>query len=84
MASSLLLFGDHEADHLLSKDPLALLMGMVLDQQIPLERAFSSPGTCADASVAMLDAAGIAHGPRAVGSRLQCLARPAVVSDNRP
>ena len=32
-----------EADKLLSKDPLALLIGMVLDQQIPLERAFSSP-----------------------------------------
>ena len=32
-----------EADKLLSDDPLALLIGMVLDQQIPLERAFSSP-----------------------------------------
>lgn len=32
-----------EADRLLSSDPLALLIGMVLDQQIPLERAFSSP-----------------------------------------
>lgn len=32
-----------EADQLLSSDPLALLIGMVLDQQIPLERAFSSP-----------------------------------------
>jgi uncharacterized HhH-GPD family protein len=32
-----------EADHLLSEDPLALLIGMVLDQQVPLERAFSSP-----------------------------------------
>jgi uncharacterized HhH-GPD family protein len=27
----------------LTADPLALLIGMVLDQQIPLERAFSSP-----------------------------------------
>jgi uncharacterized HhH-GPD family protein len=32
-----------EADRLLSEDPLALLIGMVLDQQVPLERAFSSP-----------------------------------------
>ena len=32
-----------EADRLLSEDPLALLIGMVLDQQIPLERAFASP-----------------------------------------
>jgi uncharacterized HhH-GPD family protein len=37
------LSGNPEADVLLSKDPLALLIGMVLDQQIPLERAFSSP-----------------------------------------
>jgi uncharacterized HhH-GPD family protein len=32
-----------DADRLLSEDPLALLIGMVLDQQVPLERAFSSP-----------------------------------------
>jgi uncharacterized HhH-GPD family protein len=34
---------DEEADQLISQDPLALLIGMVLDQQIPLERAFTSP-----------------------------------------
>jgi uncharacterized HhH-GPD family protein len=34
---------DEAADQLLSEDPLALLIGMVLDQQIPLEKAFSSP-----------------------------------------
>ncbi|MBM2617769.1 Fe-S cluster assembly protein HesB [Actinoplanes sp. LDG1-06] len=34
---------DAEANKLLSADPLALLIGMVLDQQIPLEKAFSSP-----------------------------------------
>jgi uncharacterized HhH-GPD family protein len=39
----LALSGNAEADRLLSADPLALLIGMVLDQQIPLERAFSSP-----------------------------------------
>jgi uncharacterized HhH-GPD family protein len=32
-----------EADALLDRDPLALAIGMVLDQQIPLEHAFSSP-----------------------------------------
>lgn len=37
------LSGNVHADRLLSDDPLALLIGMVLDQQIPLERAFSSP-----------------------------------------
>jgi uncharacterized HhH-GPD family protein len=31
------------ADELLTRDPLALLIGMVLDQQVPLERAFSAP-----------------------------------------
>jgi uncharacterized HhH-GPD family protein len=41
--SELHLSGNAEADRLLSEDPLALLIGMVLDQQIPLERAFSSP-----------------------------------------
>jgi uncharacterized HhH-GPD family protein len=39
----LYLSGDPDADTLLTTDPLALLIGMVLDQQIPLERAFSSP-----------------------------------------
>jgi uncharacterized HhH-GPD family protein len=40
---SIQLTGDKGADALLSKDPLALLIGMVLDQQIPLERAFWAP-----------------------------------------
>jgi uncharacterized HhH-GPD family protein len=31
------------ADALLSKDPFALLIGMVLDQQVPLEWAFQGP-----------------------------------------
>jgi uncharacterized HhH-GPD family protein len=34
---------DAEANALLGRDPLALLIGMVLDQQVPLEKAFSSP-----------------------------------------
>lgn len=37
-----------EADELLSENPLALLVGMVLDQQIPLEVAFRGPKTIAD------------------------------------
>jgi uncharacterized HhH-GPD family protein len=32
-----------EADDLLSRDPLALLLGMLLDQQMPMERAFLGP-----------------------------------------
>jgi uncharacterized HhH-GPD family protein len=39
----LALSGRPEADELLSSDPLALLIGLVLDQQVPLERAFSAP-----------------------------------------
>ena len=34
---------DPEADELLARDPLALLMGMLLDQQFPLEWAFRAP-----------------------------------------
>lgn len=41
--AKLALSGVPEADRLLSEDPLALLIGMVLDQQIPLEHAFHSP-----------------------------------------
>jgi uncharacterized HhH-GPD family protein len=32
-----------EADALLDEDPLALLIGMLLDQQVPMERAFTGP-----------------------------------------
>jgi len=34
---------DPPADAFLAADPLALLIGMLLDQQFPMERAFSSP-----------------------------------------
>ena len=39
---------DADADALLSRDPFALLVGMLLDQQIPMERAFAGPRTLAD------------------------------------
>ncbi|WP_448609285.1 HhH-GPD-type base excision DNA repair protein [Geodermatophilus sp. URMC 60] len=39
---------DTAADELLSRDPLALLLGMLLDQQFPMERAFSGPRLLAD------------------------------------
>ena len=32
-----------EANELLTRSPLALLIAMLLDQQVPLERAFSAP-----------------------------------------
>jgi uncharacterized HhH-GPD family protein len=34
---------DAEANELLARNPLALLIGMLLDQQVPLEKAYSSP-----------------------------------------
>lgn len=57
---TLRLSGDAEADKLLSEDPLALLIGMVLDQQVPLERAFSSPRDLKARLGGRLDAAEIA------------------------
>jgi uncharacterized HhH-GPD family protein len=39
---------DEAADDLLSRDPLALLIGMLLDQQFPMERAFAAPRLLAD------------------------------------
>ena len=34
---------DEDANELLTRNPLALLIAMLLDQQVPLERAFSAP-----------------------------------------
>ncbi|MER7456924.1 HhH-GPD-type base excision DNA repair protein [Micromonospora sp. NPDC126480] len=39
---------DPEANALLRRSPLALLVGMVLDQQVPMEKAFSSPYVLAE------------------------------------
>jgi uncharacterized HhH-GPD family protein len=35
--------GDDEADRLLASDPLALLIGFALDQQVSVQKAFSGP-----------------------------------------
>src|SRR5215472_6425193 len=48
------------ADKLLSESPLALLIGMVLDQQVPLEWAFSGPLMLRERLGRPLDAAAIA------------------------
>ncbi|ACY22546.1 HhH-GPD family protein [Gordonia bronchialis DSM 43247] len=39
---------DEAADELLSTDPFALLTGMLLDQQFPMERAFAGPAKIRD------------------------------------
>ena len=59
MAHDLHITGDAEADALLSTDPLALLIGMLLDQQIPMETAFSGPAKLRD-RMGGLDAATLA------------------------
>ena len=43
MSHELHITGNDAADALLSNDPLALLVGMLLDQQVPMETAFSGP-----------------------------------------
>ena len=52
--------GDPPADELLARDPLALLIGMLLDQQFPMERAFHSPYDLKERLGGRLDAAEIA------------------------
>jgi len=56
---------DEQADALLDRDPLALLVGMLLDQQIPMEKAFAGPHVLAERlGVQRLDAAQLAgHDP---------------------
>jgi uncharacterized HhH-GPD family protein len=57
----LMLSQQPEADALLDRDPLALVIGMVLDQQIPLEKAFSSPYVLRERLGHDLDAAELAN-----------------------
>ena len=53
--------GEPAADRLLDRDPFALLTGMLLDQQFPMERAFAGPQKIAERlGVDRLDPAAIA------------------------
>lgn len=52
--------GDPDADLLLEREPLALLIGMLLDQQVSMEWAFRGPATLRDRLGGRLDAAEIA------------------------
>jgi uncharacterized HhH-GPD family protein len=45
--AALQLAQDRDADALLDRNPLALLVGMLLDQQFPMERAFAAPAELA-------------------------------------
>ena len=54
------LTGDPEADRLLTDDDNALLIGMILDQQVPMEKAFSGPRVIAQRMGGTLDVAAVA------------------------
>ena len=56
---SLHITDDPAADELLTRDPLALLIGMLLDQQVPMETAFAGPLKISE-RLGTLDAAAIA------------------------
>ena len=51
--------GDEQADRVLQESPFALLLGMLLDQQFPMERAFAGPAKILD-RFGSLDPAAIA------------------------
>lgn len=56
MAGTLAVTGDAAADRLLNNDPLALMIGMLLDQQITIELAFIGPSRLAERLGGALDA----------------------------
>lgn len=57
---TLYITGDPDADRLLNRDGTALLIGMLLDQQVPMEWAFAGPATLL-ARLGHLDARRIAQ-----------------------
>ena len=60
MKGTLAVTGDPAADELVNTDPLALLLAMLLDQQVPMEKAFHSPYDLKQRLGDKLDAADIA------------------------
>lgn len=60
MSGTLAVTGDRAADRLINTDPLALMIGMLLDQQIAIELAFIGPFRLADRLGGTLDARVIA------------------------
>jgi uncharacterized HhH-GPD family protein len=71
------LTGNPEADRLLTEDDNALLLAMVLDQQVPMEKAFSGPLVIAQRMGGTLDVAKIAAMSEAEFVAL-CSERPAI------
>jgi uncharacterized HhH-GPD family protein len=68
--------GDPVADELLTRDPFALLVGMALDQQFPMERAFAGPAKILD-RFGTLDPVAIAEAPAEEFAQM-CATPPAV------
>ncbi len=58
--SGFYLTGNVTADELLARDPNAVLLGMVLDQQVTMEKAFTGPAVIAERMGGQLDVAAIA------------------------
>ncbi len=71
------LTGDTSADALLAADGNALLLGMVLDQQVPMEKAFAGPSVIAQRMGGRLDVAAIATAQPETFAAL-CAERPAI------
>jgi uncharacterized HhH-GPD family protein len=63
MKGDLYITGDPEGDALLNTDPLALLIGMLLDQQVPMEWAFGAPPKLKERLGGSIDPARIASMP---------------------
>lgn len=77
MTNAIHLTGNEAADALLTEDDNALLIGMLLDQQVPMEKAFSGPYVIAERMGGRLD-------PRTIAAMSEddfvalCSERPAI------
>jgi uncharacterized HhH-GPD family protein len=71
------LTGNATADALLDSDLNALLIGMLLDQQVPMEKAFSGPAVIAERMGGTFDVAAIAAMDEEEFVAL-CAAKPAI------
>jgi len=69
--------GDDDADRLLERDPFALLLGMLLDQQVPMEWAFRGPHTLRERLGGRLDPTAIAQMDRDTFVGV-CSSKPAI------
>ncbi|MGI8421281.1 MAG: HhH-GPD-type base excision DNA repair protein [Gaiellaceae bacterium] len=69
MPERLYFTGDDEANALIARDPLALLVGFVLDQQVTVQKAFSGPLEL-QRRLGSLDAAAIAGMDRGALERI--------------